>query len=138
MRDVAPRDRAGTYFSFRIYDAVPWHSTVALQGTERISDLPRVSRDTRHLRYLPIGRHATARNSPNDVVNPTVAGHLWLVLRVVPHIVRTHGIGLLGADVLGVDIRVDEVFWRNRRTGKATQHGELAGVGHRIGKRALQ
>ena len=58
------------------------------------------------------------------LLRPVFVGAAWL--------------GLIGAEIFRGDVGEDEVLGRYRASGEAAQEGELAGVGHGVGERALK
>lgn len=55
-----------------------------------------------------------------------------------PFFVRTNRQRLINSESLCIDISDDEIFRRDRVSGKPAQHSELTRVRHRIGKWTLQ
>ena len=60
------------------------------------------------------------------------SGSFW------PFFVGAAGEGLVGGEVVRVDVGVDEVFRGDGASEETSQHGDLAGVGHGVGKGALE
>src|SRR5262249_20153542 len=55
-----------------------------------------------------------------------------------PIVIRSRRERLIGTEIAGPYFGKDEILRRDRAASQATQQGELSGVGHSIGKRALQ
>jgi hypothetical protein len=47
-------------------------------------------------------------------------------------------LGLVEPKPFRIDLGKDEILWRHRNSRQTPQHGELAGMCHRIGERSLK
>ena len=59
-----------------VHDSVPCDATIVLKSPERVADLARMPRDAGQQRDLPVSGDTTARNSPNDNIDPLTLGQV--------------------------------------------------------------